>query len=203
MKLRSSPASPFGRKTKIAAILCGIHLDILPADTSDPADSLRVQNPLGKIPILLPDDGAPIYDSPVILDYLDAQAGGGCIIPSAGPARFEVLTAQALADGLMDAALLQVYEVRFRAESERSPSWVDRQASKVARALRAFEAAPPRPVEGLSGAAHAGEITLACALGYLDFRFKGTWREDHPALVAWLDSFAARVPAFEATHPAD
>lgn len=203
MKLRSSPASPFGRKTKIAAILCGIHLDVLPADTSNPEDTLRSQNPLGKIPILLPDEGAPVYDSRVIVEYLDAQAGGGCIIPRSGPARFEALTAQALADGLMDAALLQVYEGRFRSEEQFSASWIDRQAGKVARALHAFEAAPPRPAEGVTGAAHVGEITLACALGYLDFRFKGMWREDHSALVAWLDSFAARVPAFEATHPAD
>jgi len=202
MKLRTSPASPFGRKAKIAAILCGLHLDIVPADTGDPADSLRGQNPLGKIPVLLPDGGTPVFDSRVILEYLDAEAGGGCILPPVGPARFEVLTTQALADGLMDAALLQVYEVRFRPEEQRTASWVDNQAGKVARALHTFEAAPPRPVADLSGAAHAGEIALACALGYLDLRFNGMWREDHPALVAWLDSFAARVPAFEATRPA-
>lgn len=199
MKLRSSPPSPFGRKVKIGAFLCGIHLDIEWADTSNPADSVRAQNPLGKIPVLLREDGFAIYDSPVILEYLDSLAGGGCILPASGEARFRALTTQALADGLMDAALLQVYEVRLRAEGERSTKWTDNQAGKVARALRALEAAPPAhgPV---SAVADVGEIALACALGYLDLRFAGGWRADHPALVEWLDAFAGRVPAFEATR---
>ncbi|MBB3771890.1 glutathione S-transferase [Angulomicrobium tetraedrale] len=200
MQLRSSPASPFGRKAKIAAVLCGIHLDIEPANTVDPSDSVRLQNPLGKIPVLVRADGAPLFDSRVIVEYLDAQAGGGCLIPSSGAPRFDVLVAQALADGLMDAALLQVYETRFRAEEARSDAWIDNQAGKVARALRAFEAAPPVPGH-VSAVANIGEIALACALGYLDLRFHGVWREDHPALVAWLDAFAARVPSFEATRP--
>lgn len=199
LQLRSSPPSPFGRKVKIAAILCGVHLDIVWADTTDPQDALRTQNPLGKIPVLLREDGAPIYDSPVILEYLDACAGGGVILPAGGERRIEVLTLQALTDGIMDAALLQVYEARMRPEAERSDRWLDIQAGKVARGLAALEAAPP-PHGGVSGAADAGEIGLACALGYLDLRFSGAWRPDHPALVAWLDGFAARVPAFEATR---
>lgn len=201
MKLRSSPASPFGRKVKIGAVLCGLHLDVVPADTSDPADTLRAQNPLGKIPVLLRDEGAPIYDSRVILDYFDALAGGGAIIPVGGEARYQVLTLLALADGISDAALLQVYESRFRTAQERSEKWVDHQAGKVARGLRALEKAPPAKA-AVSAVADAGEIALACALGYLDLRFAGMWRADHPALVAWLDAFAARVPAFEATRPA-
>ncbi len=200
MKLRSSPASPFGRKVKIAAVICGIHLDVEPADTTNPADTLRSQNPLGKIPVLLRPDGAPLFDSRVIVDYLDAQAGGGVILPASGEPRFDALTQQAMADGLMDAALLQVYEARFRPEEQRSAGWVDNQAGKVARTLKLLEAGPPAPL-AVSGAAHIGEIALACALGYLDLRFHGVWREDHPALVEWLDSFAARVPAFEATRP--
>ncbi|WGD31940.1 glutathione S-transferase family protein [Ancylobacter sp. WKF20] len=200
MKLRSSPASPFGRKVKIAAVVCGIHLDIEPADTTNPADTLRAQNPLGKIPVLLREDGAALFDSRVIVEFLDAQAGGGVVLPASGEARFTALTQQALADGLMDAALLQVYEARFRPEEQRSASWVDNQAGKVARALKVLESAPPAPL-AVSGAAHIGEIALACALGYLDLRFHGVWREDHLALVDWLDSFAARVPAFEATRP--
>lgn len=200
MKLRSSPASPFGRKVKIGAVLCGVHLDVVPADTSNPADTLREQNPLGKIPVLLREEGGPIYDSRVILDYLDTIAGGGVIIPAGVEPRFAVLTMQALADGIMDAALLQVYEARFRPEEGRSATWIDNQAGKVARGLAAFEASPP-PAGGVTGAAHVGEIALACALGYLDLRFAGSWRADHPALVEWLDGFAARVPAFEATRP--
>lgn len=199
MQLRSSPASPFGRKVKIGAILCGVHLDIVPADTNDPNDTLRTQNPLGKIPVLLREAATPLYDSRVILEYLDAEAGGGRIIPVSGEPRFAVLAAQALADGIMDAALLQVYEARFRPEEIRSDKWLDIQAGKVTRGLKAIEAAPPK-TRAVSAPADLGEIALACALGYLDLRFAGSWREDHPALVEWLDGFAARVPAYEATR---
>jgi len=199
MILRSSPASPFGRKVKIAAhYLClQDRITVVPADTSDPNDSLRGQNPLGKIPVLVLADGTAIYDSRVIIDYLDHLAGGGLIIP-AGLRRYDVLRRQALADGAMDAALLQVYEVRFRPEEGRSASWTTLQAEKVARALNALDAslAPFDP------ALDVAQIALACLLGYLDLRFAGAWRAQHPRLVAWLDSFAVAVPAFEATKPA-
>ena len=200
MKLRSSAPSPFGRKVKIGAVLCGIHLDVEQADTANPADSLRQQNPLGKIPVLLREEGGPLYDSRVILEYLDTAAGGGVILPKSGEPRFAALTTQALADGLMDAALLQVYEKRFRPVEIHSDTWLDHQAGKVTRSLAVFEAAPPRRAE-VTAAADVGEIAVACALGYLDMRFAGSWRAHHPALVAWLDAFAARVPAFEATRP--
>ncbi|WP_421700287.1 glutathione S-transferase family protein [Ancylobacter sp.] len=200
MKLRSSPLSPFGRKVKIGAILCDIHLDVVPADTTDPTDSLREQNPLGKIPVLLREDGPAIYDSRVIVEYLDMVAGGGVLIPARGEDRIAALTMLALGDGISDAALLQIYENRFRDADTHSARWLDHQAGKVARGLAALEAAPPQQLP-VSGAAHVGEISVACALGYLDLRFAGAWRAGHPALVAWLDAFAARVPAFEATTP--
>ncbi|MGP9822687.1 glutathione S-transferase family protein [Salinarimonas sp. NSM] len=198
MILRTSPASPFGRKVKIAAAVLGLseRIEIVSADTTDPSDDLRVQNPLGKIPVLVTEDGTALYDSPVIVEYLDHIAGGGRIIP-AGAGRFDVLTLQALADGLIDAAIMQVYEVRFRSEERREPTWVDYQAQKVTRALARLESRA-----GVIGdTLDAGTIALACALGYLDFRFEGRWRQSHPALVAWLDGFAARVPAFEKTRP--
>ena len=196
--LRSSPASPFGRKIKLAAAILGLDhpFDIVVADTTSAADPLRSDNPLGKIPVLIPDNGKPIYDSRVILEYLDLQAGGGKIIPSEPQARIAALTLQALADGIADAALLQVYEVRMRAEAERSPTVVAYQADKVARALAYLEQSPP----DATGTLTVGEIAVAAALGYLDLRFAGTWRTDHPRLVAFLDAFAARVPAFEATR---
>lgn len=195
--LRSSPASPFGRKVKLAALELGLmdRIEIVTADTTDPADSLRQQNPLGKIPALLLEDGTALFDSRVILDYLDHLAGGGRIIP-AGEARFAQLRLQALADGLCDAALLQVYEGRFRPEEGRNANWLAHQAGKVSRALATLEAAPP----AFEGRPRIGEIALACALGYLDLRFEGRWRAEHPKLVAWLDDFAARVPAYESTR---
>jgi glutathione S-transferase len=195
--LRSSPPSPFGRKIKIAASLLGLsdQIKIETTDTNDPSDSIRKQNPLGKIPALILDDGSALFDSPVILEYLDAFAGGGKIIPREGKARWNVLRLHAIADGIMDAALLQVYEKRFRPEEHWVAKWTDYQAEKVTRTLDALEAAPP----ALTPMPDIGQIGLACALGYLDLRFEGKWRAKYPKLVAWLDDFAAKVPAFEKT----
>jgi glutathione S-transferase len=195
--LRSSPPSPFGRKIKIAASLLGLsdQIKIETTDTNDPSDSIRKQNPLGKIPALILDDGSALFDSPVILEYLDAFAGGGKIIPREGKARWNVLRLHAIADGIMDAALLQVYEKRFRPEEHWVAKWTDYQAEKVTRTLDALEAAPP----ALTPMPDIGQIGLACALGYLDLRFEGKWRAKYPKLVAWLDGFASKVPAFEKT----
>ena len=115
--LRSSPASPFGRKVKLAAALLGLsdRIQVEATDTTDPNAPLRRENPLSKIPTLVLENGEALYDSPVILEYLDALGGGGRIIP-AGWSRFEALRAEALFDGLLDAALLLVYERRYRPE---------------------------------------------------------------------------------------
>jgi glutathione S-transferase len=197
--LRSYPASPFGRKVRIAAAMLGLseRIEIVAADTSDPADSLRRQNPLGKIPTLIGEDGEAIFDSRVIVEYLDWLAGSssGVLFPSEPAARFKALTLQALADGIIDAAILQVYELRYRDPSLRSAKWLDYQADKATRALAALEKRPPEAL-----ARHIGAIALACALGYLDLRFEGLWRSAHPRLVAWLEAFSAGVPAFEATR---
>lgn len=198
LTLRTSKPSPFGRKALIAADLLGLsdRIAVEPADTTDPSDSLRGQNPLGKIPILVLEDGSTLFDSPVILDYLDHLAGGGRIIPSEPAARFAALKRAALTDGLLDAALLVVYEGRFRAETMRSQSWIELQTGKIERALAHLDAARPEVPETIT----VGEIGLACALGYLDLRFAGAWRRTAPHLVAFLDAFAARVPAFAATR---
>ena len=198
MQLRSSPPSPFGRKVKIAAHYLGLfdRITVVPADTNDPQDSLRGQNPLGKIPVLILEDGTALYDSRVILDYLDHLAGGGRIMPH-GVGRYEMLTRQALADGIMDASLLQVYEARMRPEEQRSAKWLDIQAGKVARGLAVFEARAGT----FDPALDAGSIALACALGYLDLRFAGAWRRHHPKLQTWLAAFEAEIPAFGLTRP--
>jgi glutathione S-transferase len=197
--LRSSPPSPFGRKVKIAAALLGLsdRITVENADTNDPNDKLRTQNPLGKIPTLILENGETLYDSRVIVEYLDVLAGGGRMIP-APPARFEALRQQALADGLMDAALLQVYEGRWRPEERRDQRWLDHQGEKVERALRYAEKNMSTP----PWAFHVGHVALACALGYLDLRFGGRWRDGHPKLAAWLEDFEKRVPAFAKTRVA-
>jgi glutathione S-transferase len=197
MILRSSPASPFGRKVRIAASVLGLDKEILieAADPTDPADPVRRQNPLGKIPVLIAEDGTAIYDSRVIVDYLDHRAGGGRIIPAEPAARLAALRLQALCDGLLDAALLRVYEGRWRKPDRHEPNWVDHQTGKIDRALEALEADVPKaePIQ-------IGQIALACALGYLDLRFEGRWRKDYPRLVAWLDAFASAVPSFATTR---
>ena len=200
MILRSAPASPFARKVRIASSLLGLaaKIRIEPADPNDTADTLRKQNPLGKIPVLLRDDGTALYDSRVILEYLDHLAGGGRIIPRDLDARMAALTLQALCDGICDASLLVVYEGRYRPAEMKVQAWVDRQEEKVKRGLAALEADPPK----LDALPNVGQIALACTLGYRDLRFGGTWRKDHPKLVAWHDRFAAQVPSFLETKVA-
>lgn len=196
MKLRSSPASPFGRKVKIAAYVLDLadRIETVQADTNDAGDSLRIENPLGKIPCLILADGMAVYDSRVIVEHLDQLAGGGKILPAEPKARIRSLTLQALADGMMDAGLQMIYEQRWRSEAMRDAKWVAYQQAKLDRALAVLEAAPP------SGPIEIGQIALACALGYLDLRFGGAWRAGHPGMVTWLDGFAAQVPSFEKTR---
>jgi glutathione S-transferase len=197
MILRSSPASPFGRKVRIAISLLGFDSEVTvePADPTDLNDNLRRQNPLGKIPVLIAEDGVAYYDSRVILDYLDDRSGGGKIVPREPAQRFAALRLQALCDGILDASILTVYETRWRKPDGHEPKWLEHQAGKMARGLAVLESGPPP----LDPTPHVGQITLACVLGYGDLRFGGSWRSDHPRLVAWLDNFAARVPAFAAT----
>lgn len=200
MILRGSPTSPFARKVRIAAHVLGLadRIEVQATDLNDPAEPLRRQNPLGKIPTLILDDGSTWYDSRVILELLDHIAGGGIIIPREAPARFEVLRLQALCDGMLDAGVLIVYESRYRPAELHVQSWLDRQADKIARGLDALEASPPI----LKPTPDVGQITLACLLGYHDLRFAGAWRSSHPRLADWLDRFAAQVPAYEATKVA-
>lgn len=198
MILRSSDPSPFGRKVKIVAKVLGLYdqLSVEMSNTNDPQDSLRKQNPLGKIPILILDDGRKIFDSRVICEYLDAQVDGVTVHPTESDARWDALTLQALGDGIVDASILQVYETRMRTEDKRDDGWLSYQADKVKRALDQLEANPPAFGTDL----HIGHIAIACALGYLDLRFDGKWRQTYGNLVKWLDEFRTRVPAFDATQ---
>ncbi len=194
--LRHHPASPYARKVRIIAFELGLadRLELSTTDTADPTDPIRAQNPLGKIPTLLLDDGSALYDSRVIVEYLDHLAGGGRVIPLDFTRRFDALRLQALADGICDAALLIRYEQTTRPEPLRWPNWLELQQGKINRALAVLEAAPP------AGPRDVGHVATACALGYLDLRFGGAWRDAAPKLVAWLDAFAREIPAFKATE---
>jgi glutathione S-transferase len=199
MILRSVPASPFGRKVRLAIALLGLEAEVKvePVDVLDTNDSIRRQNPIGKIPALLIEDGTAVYDSRVIIEYLDHRAGGGRILPRDWDARLAALRLQALCDGILDASILLIYEGRWRAAEKHEAKWMAHQTDKVARAMAVLNATPP----ALDATPNVGQVTLACALGYLDFRFAGRWRSDYPQLVGWLGGFAARVPAFAATAP--
>ncbi|MGA8172158.1 MAG: glutathione S-transferase family protein [Methylocystis sp.] len=193
--LRYSLASPYARKIRIAADILGLtgRIEIAGVDLSNPADSIRVQNPLGKIPALVLEDGSSLYDSRVIAEYLDHLAGGDKLFPADPARRFAALRLQALGDGICDAALLIRHEHSTRPEAARYAPFVELQQGKIDRALDALEAAPPR------GAVDIGHIALATALGYLDLRLDGAWRAGHPRLLGWLDDFAKNTPSFEAT----
>jgi glutathione S-transferase len=195
--LRSTLTSPFGRKTRIAAEVLGLssRITLEPGDPLDPSDTLRVQNPLGKMPCLVLADGTAIYDSGVIIEFLQSVAGGDLLLPPSGLARIKALTLARLADGITEAAILVVYESRFRDQGMQSDRWLAHQRGKITRALATFEAAPPNPSKiDIVG------IGLACALSYLDWRKPVEWRSKHPQLVAWLKAFAENEPAFERTR---
>jgi glutathione S-transferase len=195
--LRSTATSPFGRKVRMAIDVLGLwdRITMQPADTHDENDTLRQQNPLGKMPCLLRADGSAIYDSGVIIEFLQDAAGTDRLLPASGPARFEALTLARLADGITEAALLMVYEDRFRDPGTQSQPWLDHQRGKITRALAAFEASPPDPAK-----IDIVSIGLASALGYLDWRKPVDWRPAHPGLAAWLAAFAANEPAFDRTR---
>jgi glutathione S-transferase len=194
--LRVTPLSPFGRKVRMAISRLGLwdRIETVKADPMDAADPLRRDNPLGKIPTLVTDDGKPVFDSRVILEYLDHVAGGGKLIPAAWPERIETLTLQAMCDGVMDACILIVYEARHRPAALHHEPWLDYQRGKVVRGLASFAKQPPDAARF-----DVGTIAAACMLGYLDFRKQVDWRPEFPVLVGWLDQFRARHPEFDAT----
>jgi glutathione S-transferase len=200
MKLLSNPLSPYGRKVKIAMAMKGLEdkIEIVTIDTN-PLDNPEISkaNPLSKIPALIAENGTAIFDSHVICEYLDSLAPSPVLFPRGGQERWQTLVLGALADGILDAALLLVYEKRFRPEAIRHAPWQQRQQGKIDRALDHLEGNPP----AWEPSPDYGHLTLACALGYLDFRHEGKWRAGHPKLVAWLDKFAKAVPAFEKTRP--
>lgn len=195
MRLRTSLTSPFGRKVRMAALRLGFDaLDVVNADTTDPSDEIRRDNPLGKVPLLILDDGRRVYDSPVILECLDHMAGGGRIIPSAWDDRLRTLTFQALGDGIMDAAVLVSYEARYRPEEMRSAKWTEHQRGKILRGLESLTRTAPDP-----GRFDVATISLSCMFGYLDWRKQVDWRAQFPDLTLWLDAFRAATPEYDAT----
>jgi glutathione S-transferase len=195
MILYSTPTSPFGRKVKIAARIHGV-MDPLRIEAGDPwseGSVLRSVNPLGKMPVLVGDDGFAIYDSGVILEFLDTLLDKPRLFPT--DRSIETRVRHALGDGLIEAGLLITYERQRRPAEFCYAPWVEHQQGKILRGLKVIAQAPPDPQ-----VADAGAITIACALGYLDWRKQVAWRPEFPILVTWLDSFRSFFPAFDETR---
>ncbi len=202
MQLIHAPASPFARKVRVLAFETGLAprieaLDtaVLPVTLNERVNAL---NPLGKVPVLLTDDGEALYDSRVICEYLDSLHDRPRLFPTEPAARWRTLRLAALADGLMEAALLVRYERAVRPVERQWDDWAEGQLGKVRRALAELE----RQAGQLQGPLDMAQIAVACALGYLDFRFAELqWRSACPTLSAFQAGFAAR-DSMRDTEPA-
>ncbi len=194
MKLRYSPTSPFVRKVVVLAMELGIDkkIELQRTNTTDP--DLSTQNPLGKVPSLLLDDGSSLYDSPVICAYLDSANK----FHPGGPARWTAARRQALADGIMDAGVLGRGEF-LRPAGEKSEKFIALQKTKMSNAMNALE----KEADSFGDGIDIGLIAVAAALGYMDFRYASdNWRASRPKLARWYERFAQR-PSMQVTVPKD
>jgi glutathione S-transferase len=196
MKLFHSPSSPYVRKVMACAITREIdsQIELLPTNPHVSPEALISANPLSKVPCLLTEDGVALFDSPVICEYLDSIGDALPLFPASGGARWRALKQQAIADGMMDAAVSRRMESARPREDARDV-FMARQKSAVDRALDGLEADIPHKTPDI------GTISLACALGYLDFRFGDEpWRDRHRQLAGWYANFA-RLPGIARTVP--
>jgi glutathione S-transferase len=196
MKLAFSPASPYVRKVTACAIKRGIDKQIerLKIGTTDP--ELLKYNALSKVPTLITDDGACLFDSPVICEYLDSIGSAPKLFPAPGPARWKALTQEALADGILDATQPRRRELTLPQDEGRK-GYIALQQGKVTRAVAEFE----KQASSLGNLDTIGEITIGCALGYLDFRYANEpWRPGHPKLTAWYEK-VVKLPPLAETMP--
>jgi glutathione S-transferase len=200
MKLYYAQKSPFVRKVLVVANEIGIaeRFDKLDCSTTTPINPDRSNpNPLNKLPAIELDDGTLLFDSPVVCEYLDAEFGDGSIFPSEPAAKWTALRLQALADGLLDAAVLLRYETHLRPDSLRWNEWAIGQMGKIDGALADME----NYAASYGDRVDIGTISVACAVAYLDFRYKDkNWRAICPKLADWYDTFVKR-PSMQATQP--
>ena len=199
MKLFTNPASPFCRKVEVLLHEAGmselVTTQVVAGHPTDPGTLPITVNPIGKIPTLVTKKGAPLYDSRVITRYLDAHGDVGFY---AEDEIWNILTLEATADGISDAAVAMVYESRSRPEDMQYPPFVEGQWAKITRALDHIET---RWMDHLNGTLTMAHIAVACALGYLDFRHQGRdWRDNRLKLTVWYAAFAER-PSMKATDP--
>jgi glutathione S-transferase len=203
MKLIGALSSPYVRKVRMVLAEKKLDYQFMPENVWSDLTQIAASNPLGKVPCLIMEGGESVFDSRVIVEYIDTLSPVGKLIPAAGRERAEVKTWEALADGLLDASILARLESTWagRSETERSAAWIARQMEKVTLALQAME-------RGLGDKAFCSgihmslsDIAVVCALGYLDFRFPQIdWRSNHPSLHKLHDKMALRA-SFIDTQP--
>ncbi len=203
MKLLGSNSSPYVRKVRVVMAEKKLDYTFVPEDVWSADTSIAQSNPLGKVPCLVMEGAEALFDSRVIVEYLDTLSPVGKLIPAVGRERAEVKTWEALADGVLDASILARLEATWagRTKAQRSQAWMDRQIGKVEAAVKAMS-------QGLGDKPYCAgvhmslaDIAVGCALGYLDFRFPQlTWRESYPNLVRLHDKLMQR-PSFADTLP--
>jgi len=193
MKILMSPASPYSAKVRMAATYAGLAFESVDADTNVPGPELLKANPLGKIPVVIAADGTAVHDSAAIVQYLN-RLSNNRLLPRNPAKRTEAEQLEALADGICDCALAHVYERRFRPAEKVHQEWLDRQWTKVTRALDALNANPPK----LPSKITAGQIAVRAALGYLALRFEGKWEKGRSKLVRWMKRFDQKFPELAA-----
>jgi len=203
MQLHYNLGSPYARKVRVVAIETGldgrIELVTRMMTPVKPDEDLNRDNPLGKIPCLVTDEGVALYDSRVICEFLDSLHERAKLFPVAGSARWTALRRQAAGDGILDAGVGTRYETFIRPEARRWDEWITNQKLKISRALDALE----QEAGDLGDTTDIGTISIGCALGYLDFRYADdAWRDARPQLAAWWTRFAAR-PSMAQTAPTE
>ncbi|MFP8781145.1 glutathione S-transferase N-terminal domain-containing protein [Hydrogenophaga sp. RWCD_12] len=195
MKLIGAITSPYVRKVRVVMAEKKLDYQFVPEDVWSADTSIATSNPLGKVPCLIMEGGEAVFDSRVIVEYLDTLSPVGKLIPPSGRERAEVKTWEALADGVMDAAILARLEATWpgRTEEQRSQAWIDRQLGKVDAALVAM--ARGLGDKPFCSGIHLSlsDVAVGCALGYLGFRFPQLeWRTTHPNLARLADKLALR-----------
>lgn len=199
MKLFYADLSPYARKVRVTIAEKGLgdRVEMTSVNPYEIPEELNVANPLCKVPTLVTDSGDALYDSAVICEYLDNEAGGAPLIPE-GAARFDMLRRHALANGIIDAAFNVACEINRRDEGERSPKWIKHWVAAISRGVDQLD----REIGEWPQALDLAHITAGCALSYLDIRLSNQldWRAGHPALTAWHEDFAAR-PSMVASQP--
>ncbi|MCV3210290.1 glutathione S-transferase family protein [Mesorhizobium sp. YC-39] len=195
-KLLYASTSPYSSKVRMAALYAGIAIDLVPVKTEDKPAELIGANPLGKIPVLVLDDGRSIHDSRAITQHLN-RVSKNALLPRNPDKRLEAEVLEALADGICDCALSMVYERRYRPEDVVYQPWLDRQWAKIAAALDLLNANPPK----LPKKINTGQIALRVCLGYLALRFAGKWEKGRSRLIRWAARFDEKFPELKPAIP--